>query len=149
MAATMVSDITKTSSLISDAGFNIALQADNGQTAVSAVTNAATDGSAVLSDTVSISSQSRQVVAGETSKEPTPEVAKKEKAKKDEAKSLVNGEGPVGAQAKVEFVYNQRGELIVKYKDASNRLVYQIPSELMIFQREMASKAGASVDKRV
>lgn len=99
-------------------------------------------------DTVSISSQSRQAVAGVKKEELPLEVVKKEKAKKEEASIRANGESTEQALSKVQFVYDQKGELSVRYMDASERLIYQIPSEIMLYLREAALKTGSSVDMK-
>lgn len=103
----------------------------------------------VSADTVSISSQSRQAGA-EVNKEtvPSPEVAQKEKARKEEALARINGKKPEQALAKVQFVYDQKGELSVRYMDASDRLIYQIPSELVLYLKEAAVKAESTVDTK-
>ena len=149
MTSNTVPDITQTNSFISDAKPSPPLQAENSVVSKSAGASAANDAPAVFFDTVSISSQSRQAVVGEIQKELTSEVVKKENARKEEVNARLNGNVFEQAPSKVQFVYNQKGELIVKYMDASNRLVYQIPSELMLFQRESASKMASSVDESV
>ena len=149
MTSTVVPDITQSVSYFSDAQSNLPLPADKSAVSRGVAASSATEGSATLFDTVTISSQSRLAVAGEVKKELVPDVTKKEKSKKDEANARVNSEGFERALSKVQFVYNQRGELIVKYMDASDRLVYQIPSELMLFQKESALKGGASLDASV
>ena len=149
MTLTVVPDITQSASFYSDARSNLTLQADKNAIPGGIAVNSPADSPAALFDTVSISSQSRLAVAGEIKKELAPEVTKKEKARKDEANARLSGGGFERVLSKVQFVYNQRGELIVKYMDASDRLVYQIPSELVMLQKESALKGGTSLDASV
>ena len=146
MTSAAVSDISQASSILSDVKSAQPLQADGGVVSRSDVAGVSAGGLANSFDTVSISSQSRRAVFGEMEKGVTPEAAQKEKAKKEA--NVLKSESSGQAPAKVEFVYDQKGELIVKYMDASDRLVYQVPSELMLFQKEMATKSS-SVDANV
>ena len=147
MTSTSVSDITQSSSFLSDSKSNVTVHSDTSTLFKGTGVNEVSVGMPASVDTVSISSRSRQV-AGDVTKEISAEVAKKEKAKKEETTVRLKVESTERALSKVEFVYNQRGELIVKYLDASDRLIYQIPTELMLFQRESASKVS-SVDANV
>ncbi|MFZ4856921.1 MAG: hypothetical protein ACOYL3_11040 [Desulfuromonadaceae bacterium] len=149
MTSTTVSDITQTAMFLSDAKYHLPVQPDNSAAFRNAVTNAVGGSPAGFSDTISISYRSRQAVGGGMAGELPPEVANKEKVKKEEANVRIKVQSSDNSPAKVEFVYNQRGELIVKYMDASDRLVYQIPSELVLFQKESASKLTSSVDANV
>jgi hypothetical protein len=110
--------------------------------------NPAHNGPPVSADIVSISSQSRQAVAGVKKEELPLEVVKKEKAKKEEATVRANADSAEQALSKVQFVYDQKGELSVRYMDASDRLIYQIPSEIMLYLKEAALKSGLSVDMK-
>jgi len=149
VTSTTVVDLTQTLSFLSDGKSILPLQVDKIPVYRSAAANPANDRSPLFSDTVSLSYHSRQAVAGEVTKELPSEVAKKEKAKKEAVNIRMNAEGFERALSKVQFVYDERGDLIVKYMDASDRLVYQIPSELMLYQKESALKAGSSVDASV
>jgi hypothetical protein len=149
VTSTAVSDITQLSAYPSEAKLNFTVQVGSGAGLRSAGTEAGSGSAVGVIDTVSISSQSGPAVGGGMAKEVAPEVTNKERAKKEAASVRVKLQSSEQAPAKVEFVYNQRGELIVKYMDASDRLVYQIPSELMLFQREFASKLSLSVDANV
>lgn len=148
MTSAAVSDISQTSSFLSDVKSGLPLQADGGAGSGSVAAGASVGNLVNSFDTVSISSRSRRAVVGEMEKGVTPEAAQKEKVKKEEANIRLKSESSGQAPAKVEFVYNQRGELIVKYMDASDRLVYQVPSELMLLQKETAAKS-LSVDENV
>ena len=91
----------------------------------------------VAVDTVSISVRTRQTIIN----------ANKEEVKKAEVINTGNSEKSDKAVARVEFVYDPKGDLIVKYMDSSSRLIYQAPSELMLSIREAALKAE-SVDTK-
>lgn len=103
--------------------------------------------SSVPVDTVSLSLQSRQAVAEVKKEETAIEAAEREKTAKEES-AIANSERSNGAAAKVEFVYDLNGELSVKYMDTSGRLVYQLPSELVLQMKEAASKADTTVDTK-
>jgi hypothetical protein len=151
---TTVSGLTQTLPLFSEAKSSPPPQADKGTASESAVAPSANSGASIFSaDTVSISSQSRQA-ASEVKKEVLPlevvkeEKVKEEKAKKEGASVLVNGDNPERALSKIQFVYDLKGELSVKYMDASDRLIYQTPSELMLYLKEAALKTVSSVDMK-
>ena len=109
--------------------------------------DAVKDRSSASVDTVSLSSQSRQAVAEVKNEETAIEAAEREKAVREES-TIANSERSNGAAAKVEFVYDLNGELSVKYMDTSGRLVYQLPSELVLQMKEAASKADTTVDTK-
>jgi hypothetical protein len=99
----------------------------------------AKDSKPVPVDTISISSQSLKA---------TTEL-KKDEAKKDATSVLNNSSNkPDTPTAKVQFVYDLKGELITKYMDTADRLIYQTPSELMLQMREVASKSDSTVDMK-
>ncbi len=89
-------------------------------------------------DTVSISDKSRQAIT---------EVLKEE-AKKKEADNSNSNEQSNESAAKVQFVYDLKGELSVRYMDSANRLIYQVPSELMQKLRETVLRSDVSVDTK-
>jgi hypothetical protein len=91
-------------------------------------------------DTVNITPQSLQAMADSKKDE-----AKKDEVAKKEAKN--NTRAPEKADAsptKVQFVYDLKGELIIKYKDTANRVIYQVPSEMKMRQTELASKSNST-----
>ena len=135
-----VQGITQATPQISDAKPGQSQQAENSVVSQSAVANTGNATPAV--DIVNISAQSRQAAVGEVKKDITAEVVKKENARKEEANARMSGNVFEQAPSKVQFVYDQKGDLIVKYMDTSNRLVYQIPSKLTIIQRDLASKTA-------
>lgn len=55
-------------------------------------------------------------------------------------------EEPAAAAAKVEFDYDNSGEKVMKFMDNSDRLVYQLPSELTLQLRESTDKADHIVN---
>lgn len=89
-------------------------------------------------DTVNISYRSPRTAA---------EVNKEEVKTEDtsRANSSANTDRSI---AKVQFVYNPKGNLSIRYMDTSSRLIYQTPSELMLQMQETAPKADTAVDTR-
>lgn len=106
---------------------------------------AAKDGAPVPVDTVSISSESRQAVADVRKEEAEIERALKGNVKKEETATAAGGTSDMAA-ARVQFVYDQNGELSIRYMDSADRLIYQSPSELMQQMKEAASKSDSAVD---
>lgn len=149
MTQTTVSGLNQTLPLFSDAKSNLLPRGERGSGPQSDVAHTISDFTPGLSDTVSISSQSRQAVAGIKREELTSGVIKKEKAKKEEANTPIISDKPEQALSKIQFVYDQRGELSVRYMDASDRLIYQIPSELLLSLKEAALNAESAVDTKV
>ncbi|MBV5338993.1 MAG: hypothetical protein J0665_05455, partial [Deltaproteobacteria bacterium] len=72
--------------------------------------------------------------------------AKKEEAKREKPDQGSNGENSGGTVAKVQFVYNPEGNLSIRYMDTASRLIYQVPSELMLRLQEAVLKSDSSVD---
>lgn len=103
------------------------------------------DGNASYVDTVSISELSRQAITANVKKEDAAVAAEKKAA---EANVLNNDAKPDRAAAKVQFVYDLKGELSIRYMDTANRLIYQVPSELMLHLKEAVSKSDSSVDTK-
>lgn len=93
-------------------------------------------------DTVSISSQTRQTIA-DIRKE---EEDRRQEARKEEAAAVADKTEQT--VARVQFVYNPDGVLSIRYMDTSNRLIYQVPSELMLRMKETASNSDTSVDTK-
>lgn len=91
------------------------------------------------SDTISLSPQSRQATSD----------AAKEEAKKEQAHTVYSSGKSVRTMAKVQFVYDLKGNLSVRFTDTANRLIYQVPSEFMLRLKEAASKSDSSVDMKV
>lgn len=89
-------------------------------------------------DKVSISEELRQTMA-----DVKKEVAKKEKADPQKSTQKLDM-----AAAKVEFVYDLKGELSIRYLDNASRLIYQVPSELMLSLRESLANSDSSVDTK-
>ena len=99
---------------------------------------AAKDSVSTAVDSVSISIQLQQALN---------DVNKKE-IKKEEVSILNNSGTSDRTAAKVEFVYDQNGDLITKFMDTANRLVYQTPSELMLHLKETAAQSASSVNTK-
>jgi hypothetical protein len=134
----MVLSIDASLPLLSTATSNPSAQPEKGNNSPNTGVALSKDSKPTPVDTVSISTQSLQTVT---------EVAKKD-ARKEEANIINSSEISNQAAAKVEFVYDQKGELITKYMDTADRLIYQTPSELTLLLRETASKSGSSVDMK-
>jgi len=104
-------------------------------------------------DTVRISFQALQsssdVKKDEAKVEVKKDEAKKVEAKKEADGGVNNNVSSEGASAKVQFVYNQKGDLITKYLDSSGDLIYQVPSKLMLLTQETELKSNSTVDTRV
>lgn len=98
----------------------------------------AREGNSSAVDTVSISDMSRQAITD----------VKKEDVKKEEKNAASNVNQPGKAAAKVEFVYDPKGELSVRFMDTANRVIYQVPSELMMKLEEVAYKPDSSVNTK-
>jgi hypothetical protein len=92
----------------------------------------------VIVDSVSITSQLQQVKSD----------VKKEETKKDSANIVINNDRSESPAAKVEFVYDLNGDLITKYMDSSNRLIYQTPPELLLRLQQTSMKSDSSVDTK-
>lgn len=101
------------------------------------------DSTPTPADTVKISVQLQQAITDIKN-----EKAVFEKTKKDESNPANSSDKSDRAAAKVEFVYDQRGDVITKYLDSASRLVYQTPSKFMLFLKEAAPKSDSSVDTR-
>ena len=50
--------------------------------------------------------------------------------------------------SKVQFVYDLKGDVKVQYLDTADRVIYQVPSELMLHLKEAALKADSAVDTK-
>ena len=91
-------------------------------------------------DTVSLSPELRQALADPSKKE----------AKVDEPNTLNDSHTLTSARsmAQVQFVYDLKGALSVRYMDTTDRLIYQVPSELVMRMKEIASNANSPVDTK-
>lgn len=99
----------------------------------------AKEGRAVPADTISISSQLRQTIND----------VQKDYVKMIEPGKENSSEKSGAVVSKVQFAYDMKGDLSVRYMDASNNLIYQAPSELMIrMKEEAASRLDTSVDTK-
>jgi hypothetical protein len=132
----MVSGIAQALTFLSDVKPGSSPESEKGAVPQNAVAVAAKDSEPANVDTVSISDQSRQAIAD----------AKKEEAKREKPDQGSNGENSGGTVAKVQFVYNPEGNLSIRYMDTASRLIYQVPSELMLRLQEAVLKSDSSVD---
>ena len=133
-----VSGITQTLLSPSTTTSNPSLKGGNGANLPDAATTLTKENKSVPADTVSLSQQSLQTLTE----------AKKEAVKKEDTPTASGNARSDKAEAKVQFVYNMKGELSVKYMDTADRLVYQVPSELMLHQKEADAKSEASVNTK-
>jgi len=145
VASAVVSSVAQPISLFSHAKTQAPPRDENGSTSPGAGTDGAKDGMPITVDRVSISFQSRQAMTDVQKEKTAIEESEREKAIKEAASRRNSGKSD-GAAAKVQFVYDLNGELSIRYMDASDRLVYQSPSELMLQMKEAASKSDSSVD---
>lgn len=74
----------------------------------------------------------------------------KNEAKKKEAQpTKTNDEQKTGrAVGEIQFDYNYKGDLRVRFMDKSNSLIYQIPPELVARVTDTIAKAQSSVDMK-
>lgn len=107
------------------------------------------DNAPTLVDTVNISDQSRQAGGSIKAEQAQSDESKKQSVKREETNKAFNSAKSAGSTAKVQFVYNQKGDLSIRYMDNANRLIYQVPSELMLRLKEAAAKSASSVDTKV
>lgn len=147
MASDSVTVILQTSPLLSKATSGSSSQARKESTSPNSVVDVSANVLSNTVDTVSISLLSRQSAADAKNNEAVSEGVRKNKTKEDESKS-VSSDLKSGVTAKVQFVYDLKGELSVRYLDTANNLIYQVPSELMLQIREDALKSEATVDTK-
>jgi hypothetical protein len=134
----MVSGIAQMFTFLSDVKPGSSPESEKGAVPQNAVAVAAKDGEPVNVDTVSISDQSRLAITD----------TKKEEAKREKPDKGSNVENSGGTVAKVQFVYNPEGNLSIRYMDTASRLIYQVPSELMLRLQEAVLKSDSSVDTK-
>jgi hypothetical protein len=135
----MVSGIAQTFTFLSDAKPGSAPENEKGAVPQNAAPVASKESESGNVDTVSISDQSRQAIIAD---------AKKDEAKRENPDKGNNDENSGGATAKVQFVYNPEGNLSIRYMDTTSRLIYQVPSELMLRLQEAVLKSHSSVDTK-
>ena len=90
----------------------------------------------INADTVSISPQLQQTI----------DDIKKEDVIPPDTSKTINKEKSAGAMTQVQFAYDMKGDLSIRYVDSADRLIYQVPSELMMRIKEAASKLDSSVN---
>jgi len=134
----MVSGITQSLPQASNSKLGPSFQEDKGPLPPNTVAVSTKDATSIPDDKVTLSKQLQQ----------TKSEAKKEEAKKELTNTVTN-EKSNRSIAKAQFVYDLKGDLSIRYMDTADRVIYQVPSELMIFLREAAAKSEASVDMKV
>ena len=101
------------------------------------------DNRTVTVDTIRLSSQALQ-----PSTDIKKDETKKAEVKKEAAGDISKNVNSEWTTAKVQFVYDHKGDLITKYMDSGGNLIYQVPSKLMLFSKEVDSKFNISVDTK-
>lgn len=149
MTPTTVSGLAQALPLFTNANPNPSPQGEKVVSPPAAGTDIPKDISSIPADTVSLSAQSKLALIQIKKEEQPLEAAKREKAKKEGANMLSSGEQTSGVASKVQFVYDLKGELKVQYLDTADRLIYQVPSELMLHLKEAELKADSAVDTKV
>ncbi len=138
MSPAVVSDIAQTVPQFSNSMSNPSTQEEKGAGSPGVSVALAKDGKPTPNDTISISGLSRQTVVD----------GKKEEVKREKIPATNNSGKSGTVTATIQFVYDLKGELIVRHMDSANRLIYQTPSRLALLIRELASKSYSSVDTK-
>lgn len=94
-------------------------------------------------DSISISPQARQAIANGDKEKPSNNSVKKDNPAQE------NSTDVTAATSKVQFEYDLKGELVTKYMDSSERVIYQVPSELKQRLAEFLSKPESSLNTKV
>ena len=162
MAPTVVSSIAQSSaqqlSTIKSGSVSApAKKEESKSTPLSVTAGVAKDDKSGTVDSVRISFQALQSSSDakkdEAKVDGKKDEAKKVDAKKETAGNANNNVNAEAATAKVQFVYNQKGDLITRYLNSSGELIYQVPSKLMLLTQEAELKSkstsNSSVDTRV
>ncbi|MDD2851494.1 MAG: hypothetical protein PHY09_06265 [Desulfuromonadaceae bacterium] len=144
MASLEIPDMTQAQSVNFSVESGSSQKGDNGVGASSAVAAPARKNPPVSGDTVTISAQSQQAEA--VSMQRDERIDKKDG---ENSNNAVKNNGNAVSAPSVEFIYDQQGELIVKYMDNAKKLIYQVPSQLMLRMREYAPKSDLSVDLKI
>jgi hypothetical protein len=148
VSSTTVSGLAQALPLFTNTNPNPSPQGEKVIATTSTGTDVPKDIFPIPADTVSLSAQSKLALT-EIKKEERPlEAAKREKAKKEDTNILSSEEQVGGVVSKVQFVYDLKGEVKVQYLDTVDRLIYQVPSELMLRLKEAALKANSAVDTK-
>lgn len=138
MSSVIASGITQTLPLLSKGKSNTPVLEEKLASTAGVAVAKESKSRQVPSDTISISSQLRVTIGD----------VKKESEKKVETSKEKGSEKTDGAMSKVQFAYDMKGDLTVRYMDVSNNLIYQIPSELMLRLKEAESKSDLSVNTK-
>ena len=150
MLPAMVSDIAQKASRFSAAPSHSPQQEDklagSGSAAATASATKYTPPKENVIDTVNLSGKSLQASSSITKTQ--IEDTKKLEQKKETLKKVEGTTNMGSTSSRVQFVYDQKGTLMVRYMDSADRLIYQVPSELMMRLKEMDFKTGSSVDTK-
>lgn len=138
MTPTNVSTVVQPPSPVSTVQSNLYSQDEKGSASLNGGEVLSRDSKANPVDKVSISDELRQTIAD----------IKKEEAQKEDAKVVKESGKLDTAAAKVEFVYDLKGDLSIRYLDNASRLIYQVPSELMLSLMESLANSDSSVNTK-
>lgn len=133
MTPTNVSAVVQPPSPVSTVQSSLYSQDEKGSASMSGGEVLSKDSKTYPVDKVSISDELRQTIAD---------------IKKEEAKVVKESGKLETAAAKVEFVYDLKGDLSIRYLDNASRLIYQVPSELMLSLMESLRNSDSSVNTK-
>ena len=139
MTTLIALNIDRSLPLLSNATSNPSNTEDKSLNASNSAVVLVKDSTSTAVDSVSISIQLQQALSD----------VNKKAVKKEEGSILNNSGTSDRTAAKVEFVYDQNGDVITKFMDTANRLVYQTPSELMLHLKETTAQSSSSVNTKV
>ena len=114
---------------------------------VTAKSSSSKGNSAATVDTVDLSGTSLK--ASSTITKTSVAEAKKLELKKELTKKVDGNTSMGSTSSRVQFVYDQKGTLMVRYMDSANRLIYQVPSAMMLRMMEDEAKSSRTVDTSV
>ena len=138
MPVSIVPDSFQTLSVLTMAAPDSFPRDNKGRTDTGTGPVSAKDSKLLSVDTVNISYRSPRTAAE----------VNKEEVKTEDTSTANSSANTDRSIAKVQFVYNPKGNLSIRYMDTSSRLIYQTPSELMLQMQETAPKSDAAVDTR-
>lgn len=143
MTPAMVSGIAQTVPQISPTAISKSSPEQQKNSSLKETPVAAKTNESVAVDSISISQQARKAITngGQEASQ------KNNLEKKNPVQENSNVTSSV--TAKVQFEYDLKGDLVTKYVDSSERIIYQIPSELKLRLAEFVSKSDSSLNTKV
>lgn len=150
MASVIVSAMNQMVSSVSKSTLNPAAKDIKAADVPVPTATSAKENAKIAGDTVALSTESQKTDAVVKSTEFNHEVEDKKKMEAGLQSILVEKTEKFDKSiAKVQFSYNLKGEISLRYLDTSNNLIYQVPSELMMQLKDSASKSETSVNTKV